>query len=339
MTSTHGKVTAHPARWQWVELDAITVGERLREVSPAHVARLQASYERLGVGGQIQPIVVDEHSRLIDGAHRVAAAKRAGWQGIGAMVVTGVEPDRKVLLELEANLVRKNLSLREREEAWSAHYEPIFREQAKSRQRAGLRRGVVPGRAGRDQAVKGETLRAPTLARAARQTTGLSIDTLRRIAEIRNVATSEHAPAALRIVAQAALERLDRPGASVTALHRRVREAREQLGQPGHPAKDLATVSAERTLERTVDDAARLCTRLEGGLAAVLTRAANADQAHADHLRALRVALARSLAVVMAVECGLTAHPTTKLRALGHEVETVLSATSLQQLRKQGDLA
>lgn len=323
------------SRWQWVALQDIVIGTRQRGVSPGHVARLQASYERLGVGVQLQPVVLDEQLHLIDGAHRVEAAKGAGWQVIGAIVLVGVDPSQRTLLEIEANLVRKSLTLREREAAWSDHYEPLFRAQADRRKRAALRRGVEEGRG---HGANSEESRAPTLAQAAKHTIGLSIDTLKKIAEIRDFATSAQHPDALRETAAKALERLDQPGASVSALHQQVRSARDRLCESGERDDRSPTAACIRALERTVGEVTHLATRLDGTLAVTLSRAIKAEPGQAEHLRALRVALARSLAIVVAVECGFDAHPVAALRSLGHEVGQLLSSTSVQQLRKQGDL-
>ena len=97
------------------------------------------SFEMLGGQLQLQPIIVDEQLVLVDGRHRLEAAKRAGWNRIAALVFCGATAEMRPLLESEANRVRRTLNVLELESIWRAHYEPGLRAAAKERQLAGLR--------------------------------------------------------------------------------------------------------------------------------------------------------------------------------------------------------
>jgi ParB family chromosome partitioning protein len=81
----------------------------------AAVVALAESMQRLG---QLSPISVyspdDNTLRLVTGLHRLEAAKRLGWEGIDAVVVTGNEIERE-LQEIAENLHRSELTALERD--------------------------------------------------------------------------------------------------------------------------------------------------------------------------------------------------------------------------------
>jgi ParB-like chromosome segregation protein Spo0J len=100
---------------QSVKVDQINIGKRLRATSPAVVAALADSMQRLGLLQPISVCFTDSKAVLVTGLHRLEAAKRLGWSHIEAALVTGDEIDLK-LHEIAENLHRAELSALERDE-------------------------------------------------------------------------------------------------------------------------------------------------------------------------------------------------------------------------------
>ena len=92
-------------------LDMIEVEDRLRAVDEAAVEHIAESMEQRG---QIYPIQVTTiepgRFRLVNGAHRVAAARKLGWTHIEAFLVDGLEEEEVRLLEIDENLCRAELN-------------------------------------------------------------------------------------------------------------------------------------------------------------------------------------------------------------------------------------
>jgi ParB family chromosome partitioning protein len=100
---------AEPSTIRAVPLPAISVENRQRALQPEVVEELAASIPTVGL---LQPIVVEEREggfTLVDGRHRLEAARRLGWADIPAVVRGPDEIDRE-LAELDANLMRAELS-------------------------------------------------------------------------------------------------------------------------------------------------------------------------------------------------------------------------------------
>jgi len=92
-----------------IPLAEIRETDRLRPVSDAHAAWIAGDFARLG---QLQPIDVCHEGkgfRLVDGAHRLAAARLLGWTTINAIVRDHEGLARKAR-EISANLVRADLN-------------------------------------------------------------------------------------------------------------------------------------------------------------------------------------------------------------------------------------
>ena len=381
--------------WRLLAVNEVLEPDGASAVNADHMAELLRSFEMLGGQLQLQPIVVDEHLVLVDGRHRLEAAKRAGWSRIAALVICGATVEMRPLLAAEANRVRRTLNVLELESIWRAHYEPDLRAAAKERQLAGLRmrdaRDAESGPAlssadrlvignSNNQSVAGEGVRIATndsstaerggtrhesVGRAAKRITGHSLDTLNKVARIRELATSEAGSPELREAAKQGLQRLATPGASVEMVYRALREraAEAALGfrsvgvQPqklkelekpdarldarGVGGARLAAVTSldvardEQALERALAECSRLAERFEGALAGQLQAAAGRGDAERDMLRATRVSLAHCLATVVAIECELESQPMLALRSVGLEVSSMLSSISLQYLRAQ----
>ena len=393
------------SRWRPVEISEVLISDDARTLDASHVAELRRSFESLGGQLQLQPIIVDERMVLIDGRHRLEAAKRAGWSHIAALVVHGATPVMRPMLETESNRLRRPLSVLEVESVWRTHYEPDLRAAAKRRQLEGLRKrrsktagqtqrlgeSLVIGisnnqagcesesenegesetlrtrekqREGQEQRSAGglstpfgcETGRGESISSAAKRITGYSLDTLNKVAQIRALAKADTAPAELREVAERGLRHLARPGASVEAAYRALREqsaagvgaqrgADPSANASAHhgeapaakptAAMNLGALRDQQALERTLAECSLLAERFEGRLTDQLRAAARQGNAEREMLRAIRVSLAYSLATVVALECDLELQPMLALRRVGAEVSQLLSKTSVQHIRAQ----
>ena len=94
----------------------IEIGNRLRQIDQSAVNVIAESMSRIGL---LQPISVylpnDKAALLVTGAHRLAAAKKLGWEMIDVFVVRGDEIDRE-MKEIAENLHRAELTVLERSE-------------------------------------------------------------------------------------------------------------------------------------------------------------------------------------------------------------------------------
>ncbi|HPH02307.1 MAG TPA: ParB N-terminal domain-containing protein [Spirochaetota bacterium] len=93
-------------RVERIAISSIKVVDRVRD-DYGDIEGLAASLRQ---GGLVQPIVVDEKFRLIAGGRRLKAASMLGWSQIDACIVTGLTPLQKLDLEVQENLVRKDLT-------------------------------------------------------------------------------------------------------------------------------------------------------------------------------------------------------------------------------------
>lgn len=358
-TDPHSAPLGHLSlRWQAVEISRI-VSPAQAKLSEAHIERLRASFARLGGQLLLQPILLNGDLVVIDGAHRLEAAKRSGWRYIGAQICEGVAPEQWPLLVLESNRVRKEPSPLELEAVWREHYEPELRAQAKARQLAALRRYafVSASSAAKNESVDQMKVRSSvttpqhatvlgnpknehmgerplTIARAAKLATGLSIETLNKVSRVRALAEDASLPVEAREHARRALEKLAHPGARVDTIYRQLRQDIEVSCRPQREVPQLGE-RAEQLLARNLEDVSLMAERLQGSLGVELGLAARNHESAREQLRAMRVALAHSLATVVAIECRLERAPVAALRRIGSEVSRVLSATSLQQLKRQ----
>ncbi len=340
-------VAAHASSsvWQPVPVARVMVGDRAREVHPDHVAALRRSFGRLGGHLQLQPIVLDERWVLIDGIHRLEAAKQSGWTHIGALVVEGVRPGELPLLALEANRVRRNLSVLELEEAWRIHYAPGLREAASARRLSALRRGrrtSASPRGSIDVPRTGPPIlgvsnnedgsASESIGRAAKRITGHSLDTLNKVAQIRELSQSSTVPEEQRKAAELGLRRLATPGVSVEPVYRALRNLQRRTTDREGSALSERESADQSSVERVLFDTSLLADQLRGPLSDRLVSAARANEANLEMLRATRVSLARSLALVVAAECRVESDPLRALARIGREVSRLLSRVSYSQL-------
>lgn len=104
----------------------IVMGPRLRPVDPAHVQNMQVAIEESGFLGAIlvRPILGEEGEQrfeLVVGAHRLAAMRALGRPTIPA-VVRNLTDDEAFHIEIDENLVRRDLTPLERAEMVPARF-------------------------------------------------------------------------------------------------------------------------------------------------------------------------------------------------------------------------
>ncbi|MDI6022626.1 ParB N-terminal domain-containing protein [Leucobacter sp. UT-8R-CII-1-4] len=324
--------------WAQVRVNEVIVKERQRAVDQAHVAVVAQSFREMNF--QIQPIVVDEDYVLVDGAHRLQAAKNAGWETIGAMVVHGATDEDRPLIELEANRLRKQMSPAEVYKAWKTYGLPVAQVRAKSRQiEGGIRASEISG-FGRSNEGHGVTVNSSnsgdtssaSVAAAAKQLTGMSLDSLNKIEDIHQIAESSSAPEPLRTAALTAIKKLEAPEARVDALHKNLLKIASVVRREIDPgAAHLAYL--ENELGGTLTNVALLEQRLdERGLDKRLRDAARSLPLGAENLRTIRMSLAKSLAIIIAVECLNAPTPTEILPMVVREVTQALADKSADKV-------
>jgi hypothetical protein len=105
---------AAPQRAVDINLARVVSRERLRKLHPAKVEALAESISKLGL---VQPIVVrpfGDEFILIVGRHRLQAVRKLKHDTIRAEIVEGLDADAALLIEIDENLVRADLSPAER---------------------------------------------------------------------------------------------------------------------------------------------------------------------------------------------------------------------------------
>lgn len=96
---------------QKLPINEIIVQDRQRDLKADHVDSLAASIKDVGL---IQPIVVNQHKRLIAGAHRLAACKQLGWLDIDVVYIETLSEDEVAELELTEDVKRLDRTWQER---------------------------------------------------------------------------------------------------------------------------------------------------------------------------------------------------------------------------------
>lgn len=370
---TRAEEPGRPPRWVSVLIEAVIVSDDRAQLDHAHVAEIQKSIARLGGRLILQPIIIDSAFVLIDGAHRLEAARIAGWSQIAACVVDEIGVSDKPMLETESLRVRKQLGVLALEEVWRRHYEPELRAVAKERQLDALRSGEVVignsnndaggGHAGNDGRSLGEPTSHETVAQAAKRLTGCSLDTLNKVTWIRERAEGPSVTTELQEAARRCLQQLAKPGMSVETVYRALHELQcaqdTQLDQDIECARDPISASSEgidelealrsrsqrpnwnttheHTLERALTECSRIAERLEKDWNHQLTTAGRQGVAEAEIVRAIRVSLASALASMIAIECKLQSDPMSTFQKIGLEVSRYLSRYSLRMLQDHQD--
>lgn len=308
-------------RWAMVPVGDIVVYERQRAVDPKHVKNVQESFDELGSQMQLQPIVLadkGDHLKLLDGAHRLEAAKQAGWTHIRAEIWTGLHEKDEPLLEAESNRVRKALTAVEVEEVWTKILEPAYRARGRRNQIGALRQGTEdpvtrnPG--------NGESPTRLSLDDLARDVTGFSRDTIAKVADIRQIAESPTASEEVATAARRGLEKIQN-GSGVNAVHKAVMKVGFRS------TASVAEAEArrrEKELDQVVHNTTMLAERLGEALFEDLRAAAGVTEMGREQLRAARVALSHSVSHLVVIECLISADPVKALRVAGSEVTKML---------------
>jgi ParB family chromosome partitioning protein len=113
-----------------IEIDHIDATDRLRPVDPAHIEAIAASIAQSGLHAPVIVRPEGNRYRLIAGAHRMAACRSLGWTTIDA-IIQNVEGDEARLIEIDENLMRRELSALDRAISLSdrkAIYDRLFPE-------------------------------------------------------------------------------------------------------------------------------------------------------------------------------------------------------------------
>lgn len=329
-------VTIRPAE---LDVHAIIVRERQRQVSPEHVELLSISIR--DTGKQLVPIAVSERPDgkliLIDGAHRLEAAKRDGREFIRAEVYTNLAEDHEGVLEFVTNRARKDLSPAEILAAWETFDLPLYEFKAKEKQAsAGANTLVARGQIEDSPLIpagnKRRSVDAVSLAKAAVERTGHKPDWLAKVATVRDLAANPAAPAAVREVAQRGLEKLHQANAKVEPILKEVQKVHEAVIRQAEDPEVLLARDAEDRLDEMVRHTTLLQEKLDGDLREFLALAGRKDQMGRDMLRAVRVALVRSLTSVVVIECELEGDASVNLSTIGAEVTKLLSQESMKAL-------
>lgn len=97
-----------------IPIDSISVPERVRR----DLGDLQPLMDSLRRVGQLNPITVTPAYELIAGHRRLTAASNLGWKTVDVTVVSGLDEVRRLEMELEENVYRKDFTPDEVLEGW-----------------------------------------------------------------------------------------------------------------------------------------------------------------------------------------------------------------------------
>ncbi len=343
--------------WRMIPVGDVIVRDLLRTPKDEDVERIMQSFRDLGGQVQLQPIVLDGDLVLIDGAHRLEAAKRSGWTHISSMIREGVTTEDRHILGIEANVVRKQFSPLELQEAWANHYAPAFQAVAKQRQLAGVSaapvasaddaRGDLPGNSwkvtGADSS-ENDTLVSPaaavtsagprTLAQAARETVGLDPRTLDKIQEIKVIAHSESAAPRLRDAALVGLKKLSVPGSKVDPIHKELLAMQEAIKQQNEDPEERLARTQAKFLGKVLDETTILAERFQKTYSVAIESAARVAPGGREQVAAIRIALTHALAHALAAEVNLEPEPSrpAMLDKYGSDVTRLLSELTIDAL-------
>ena len=322
-----------------LEVASIIVRQRQRPVAQVHVDLLRKSIAE--TGKQIVPIAVSERPNgnlvLIDGAHRLKAAVQDGRLTIRAEIYTGLDENHEGVLEFITNRARRDLSPAEILAAWETFDLPLYQLQAREKQAAAgvsvlEARGVVAPSPLIPAGNKRETGPAVSIHAAAVEKTGHKPEWLDKVREIRSLATSEAAPPAVREAAQRGFEKLQDSGAKVEPVYKEVQRISAAVQRQAEDPQVLLERDSEDRLDELVRHTTLLQEKLDGNLRDFLLVAGRKDQMGRDMLRAVRVALVRTLTSVVVLECEVDGNPTQSLQRIGSEVTKLLSEESMKAL-------
>ena len=94
-------------------IEDIKIKKRIRK----DLGDLTSLIDSLRSHGLMNPVVITKNNELIAGHRRIASAKVLGWESIEVMVLDKISELEKLELEIEENVVRKDFSGDELEDA------------------------------------------------------------------------------------------------------------------------------------------------------------------------------------------------------------------------------
>jgi len=97
-----------------IVIEQIRIPDRVRK----ETGNLEPLMESLKRCGQLNPITVTRDFELVAGFRRLSAAKRLNWKLIDATIVDGYDEERRLTMELEENIHRKDFTPEELLEGW-----------------------------------------------------------------------------------------------------------------------------------------------------------------------------------------------------------------------------
>lgn len=111
-----------------IKTESVKVGKRTRQ----NLGDLQSLAESMRTLGQLQPIVIDEKSRIIAGVRRLAAAKMLEWTSIEAVTASDLTGVRALMAEKDENTCREPFTPTEAV-AMARRIEPYVKRDAEKR--------------------------------------------------------------------------------------------------------------------------------------------------------------------------------------------------------------
>lgn len=108
---------------EYMKLSDVIIGERLREDSPAVRQKVEDIAKSIKSLGPLQPIVVDDQNKLIDGGCRCKAYELLGVDEVPFVRRFKVTEGKRLTLEVEANLRRSDLTWQEKAKAIATVHE------------------------------------------------------------------------------------------------------------------------------------------------------------------------------------------------------------------------
>lgn len=102
---------------KYIPLSDIIIGERLREDTPLVKAKIESIAKSIKQHGPIQPIVLDDKNKLIDGGCRCKAYELLGESEVPYVTRMRVTDKKSIILEVEANFQRSDLTWQEKAKA------------------------------------------------------------------------------------------------------------------------------------------------------------------------------------------------------------------------------
>jgi ParB family chromosome partitioning protein len=94
-------------------IEDIKIKKRIRK----DLGDLTSLIDSLRSHGLMNPVVITKNNELIAGHRRIASAKVLGWKSIEVMVLDKISELEKLELEIEENVIRKDFSGDELEDA------------------------------------------------------------------------------------------------------------------------------------------------------------------------------------------------------------------------------